>query len=556
MTTTTTTLHPHHQAMLEASGISPTIAAQRGYRTITDRDELARLGFAPYQCQLVPALLIPGTDPAGRNGRYQIRPDRPRLSNGKALRYESQGGSSLWLDAHPAIQAQLSDVSVPLWVTEGCKKADAAISAGLCCISIQGVWSWRCLADWAHIALKGRTVCICFDSDVTTKPEVQDALQALTAFLTSLGAKVRIVTLPAGEGGAKTGLDDYLAAGHTAADVEALAGPVTTLRDLARDPDGDEAQEITRLRERADALQARNEALQRSNAQLGERDALLRRALRNPEVREEVPTALALVEVTTTIDGDPKQRTGWQKLYRPKVAEIANISEATVSRHFKRLAALNVHRRKVRNDANGRSRLWAGSDPEMDVLRRLAYAEPVDGAATVAEGRRRDHGKFRWQCSEHPDAKVRTRVIRQCAECGALCDRVRVEDGDEATLRDQLDLDRTEDAPGQGECQAPSGEPSAPLRDQVDLVFSREGDQVDLVATNVALAEETTPPIALPHRDQLDPVRLCSDCGRHPPVPFHPRCQPCILARLPARSSQVTVPDPDQLVLAAVGGDA
>src|SRR3712207_7282685 len=53
--------------------------------------------------------------------------------------------------------------------------------------SVQGVWSWRCLADWSHIALKGRHIYICYDSDVMTKKEVQEALDHLTAFLVSLG---------------------------------------------------------------------------------------------------------------------------------------------------------------------------------------------------------------------------------------------------------------------------------------------------------------------------------------------------------------------------------
>jgi len=38
-------LLPHHKALLDASGVSPEVAEARGYRSITTRAELARLGF-------------------------------------------------------------------------------------------------------------------------------------------------------------------------------------------------------------------------------------------------------------------------------------------------------------------------------------------------------------------------------------------------------------------------------------------------------------------------------------------------------------------------------
>jgi hypothetical protein len=85
------------------------------------------------------------------------------------------------------------------------------------------VYGWRgtnkktgktVLACWESIALNGRPVCICFDSDVTMKPEVAEALKRLKKFLESKRATVTVVTLPAGPGGSKVGLDDFFAAGH------------------------------------------------------------------------------------------------------------------------------------------------------------------------------------------------------------------------------------------------------------------------------------------------------------------------------------------------------
>jgi hypothetical protein len=118
-----------------------------------------------------------------------------------------------------------------LWITEGQKKGDALASLGLCVIALLGVWNWRgknelcgstVLADWEHIALRGRDVRIVFDSDLRSNPHVQAALKRLTGWLGSKGAYVRAVYLPALPGLEKTGVDDWLAAGHGREELEAL----------------------------------------------------------------------------------------------------------------------------------------------------------------------------------------------------------------------------------------------------------------------------------------------------------------------------------------------
>ena len=118
-----------------------------------------------------------------------------------------------------------------LFVTEGARKADAAVSRELCCIDLL-VWNWRgtnewggkaALPDWDSIALNGRLVYIVFDSDVMLKVAVHTALRRLKAFLEQRGAAAAVIYLPPGEGGRKVGLDDYLVAGRTAADLLGLA---------------------------------------------------------------------------------------------------------------------------------------------------------------------------------------------------------------------------------------------------------------------------------------------------------------------------------------------
>jgi len=256
-------LLPQHAALIEASSIKPDVASARGYRSVTIKADLKRLGFSDFQ-RHVPCLLIPAWDVHGEIATYQIRPDTPRIGKkGKPIKYETPKDSRLIIDVPPAAREWLGDPKRPLFVTEGARKADCAVSRGLCCVAILGVWNWRgrnqddgltALADWEAIALKGREVYIAFDGDVVTKIEVWQALRRLQAFLESRGADVRVIRLPVGEGGAKVGLDDYLAAGHSVQDLVALvnapeptAAPESAGIDHAAAASSDGASQATRM---------------------------------------------------------------------------------------------------------------------------------------------------------------------------------------------------------------------------------------------------------------------------------------------------------------------
>jgi hypothetical protein len=228
----TEALLPQHQALIEASGIAPEVAAARGYRSVQKKTELRSLGFGDRQCR-VPALVIPVWGVTGEIATYQIRPDEPCVGeDGKPRKYETPRGSRMVLDVPPLARPWVADPDVPLFITEGARKADAAVSKGLCCVAVLGVWNWRgtndlggkvALPDWEVIALNGRLVYVCFDSDVMTKPQVHQALARLKAFLEQRGAKVRLIYLPPGAQSEKVGLDDYLAAGHSVEALLALA---------------------------------------------------------------------------------------------------------------------------------------------------------------------------------------------------------------------------------------------------------------------------------------------------------------------------------------------
>jgi hypothetical protein len=233
-------LLPHHQELLEASKISPEVAEARGYCSVTTATELASFGFAQWQ-RNVPTLVMPICDVNGQQVFFQSRPDDPRIgSNGKPIKYETVAGARMRLDVPPPVQGQLGDPRVTLYITEGVRKADSAVSAGLCCIDVLGVWNWRgtnekgektALGCWDSVELNNREVFIVFDSDVTVKPNVAQALAGLKKFLESRHALVKIVYLPDGAGGTKVGLDDFLAAGHTIEELHSFATP--ELRDEA-----------------------------------------------------------------------------------------------------------------------------------------------------------------------------------------------------------------------------------------------------------------------------------------------------------------------------------
>jgi hypothetical protein len=235
----------HYEHLVVASGISDRVAQRREYRTLTTLAEATALGFNAEQAAHLPALLVPLWDSRGRPAGYVLRPDRPRkMPDGKDAKYEHRPGAAPVLDVARGSHQALHDPVNALLITEGARKLDSFTSAveahlgrgggPVVGISLGGVAAWRGanehgarsvpLPEWREIPMRGaegqpRRVYLCFDSDVMEKPAVHRALEELRAYLLGLGADVRIVYLPPGEGGAKTGLDDFLVSGHTVQDV-------------------------------------------------------------------------------------------------------------------------------------------------------------------------------------------------------------------------------------------------------------------------------------------------------------------------------------------------
>jgi hypothetical protein len=244
-------LLPHHlKALREERGINDEVIAARGYRSITDQQELLQYAFKSYQTNMVsreaPTILIPIHAPDGTVPYHLHRPDAPRMQKSKAKRnadgsikekvvkYETPEGMSLRGDRSPLCSESLKNPQVPLVITEGPIKGDAGVSHGLCVLSLPGVYGFKSknkyggnelLADFDHVPVNaGRKVIIIYDNDIWVNRQVQNAEERLTIHLQRKGAYVLSVRLPRANG-QKIGLDDYLCA-HSVQELMDLAtGP-------------------------------------------------------------------------------------------------------------------------------------------------------------------------------------------------------------------------------------------------------------------------------------------------------------------------------------------
>jgi Domain of unknown function (DUF3854) len=252
------TLSDSHRRQLKASDISDEAIAARSYRTIRHRSEVPDT-FADWQRRL--GLLVPTHSPDEQTSGHQLKPNKPiRRKNGSAPKYETPAGSTITLDVNPLMLEEVRHGDGDLWATEGCKKVDSLASRGEPAVGFIGVWNMAVpktkgtvpLPCWQHVRLRGRRVIIVFDADARTNPDVQEALRRAVRMLEELGAVVLVVYLPAVNGDAKAGVDDYLAAGGTVKELRMMARPYEPVDVGAERMSGDE-----RLRAAVEDLERR-----------------------------------------------------------------------------------------------------------------------------------------------------------------------------------------------------------------------------------------------------------------------------------------------------------
>jgi len=226
----------HRRTLEQGSAILRVVTEERGVYTITDGRELPH-GFSNRQRRRGGGILFTIHRPNGEQDCC-FRPDAPDPEDpGRKyeMRSKKLGGRGNVLDVHPRVRHLIRDRRVPVIFVEGIKKADAIISAAslasvdVLVVAISGVWNWLSdgapIRDMFDIPFDDREVNICYDSDLFSNPDVQDALRRKAEHLIERGATVKIAYLPDQPDGSKMGADDFLAGGSTYADLLALMRP-------------------------------------------------------------------------------------------------------------------------------------------------------------------------------------------------------------------------------------------------------------------------------------------------------------------------------------------
>src|SRR5690606_29248641 len=211
----------HRQELVHGSGIPAEIVEREGLWSATAEEVKQLLGWDVGSGGIV--FPYPGHDDFVR-----VRLDRPWRGPGytKAAKYLSpkRAGNRLYIPRSLPNEAVIG--TGPLIITEGEKKALAAIGKGLACIATAGIWSWKSrnqygekqdderalLADFNRIHWQDRElVVLIYDSDITQEHVAWDAYPRLAEQLYRLGVvAVKVLSLPHVAQGDKTGLDDYL----------------------------------------------------------------------------------------------------------------------------------------------------------------------------------------------------------------------------------------------------------------------------------------------------------------------------------------------------------
>jgi len=236
-------LSDHHRRYLRERGVTPAVAARRGYATLADPRALARggHGFPRRQAASLagPVLVIPLFTVAGGRARSQAR--LPRPVDGR--KFVLPRGAPNLLDVHPACYGapEFRDRRLPLFVTEGVTRGDALWGVGLPAASLTGIWNFRGrdasgqtgpVEDLDLLPVEGRVVVVAPDGDVARNESVRAATRQLAHWLDRRGAAEVRILAPPRELGPKAGLDDLLgrrrAEGRSADEIRA------ELDDLAR----------------------------------------------------------------------------------------------------------------------------------------------------------------------------------------------------------------------------------------------------------------------------------------------------------------------------------
>jgi hypothetical protein len=231
-----------HRQEMRASGISEEMIAASHIRTVDGAAVCQMLNWSQDGQAVGHGWAIPFDDPESDDCYWRVKLDEARQSDGRVIKYESPLNSSNRAYLPPGFDASKDKTIV---ITEGEKKSLSAMSHGINCLGLTGVWNWQkprkrddsgraygsrhLIADLAAIDWRDREVTICFDSDAREKRSIELAQQKLAEALGKQGAKVRVARIPGGKDGSKLGLDDAI--------VQLGIDAVTDILDAAEEPE-------------------------------------------------------------------------------------------------------------------------------------------------------------------------------------------------------------------------------------------------------------------------------------------------------------------------------
>lgn len=199
-----------HLAYLRESGLSDDILKEHGFKSLSADQVAKQLKWKPGGVLSAGYWILYPKDGGGYYcDFFRIRLDRPYVfknmkekqgaysSKQKEAKYLSPTGVGVHLYIPHPVWAVLNNINIPLFFTEGEKKALKATQEGFYTIGLAGVNGWsrekKLIQDFDWIKLEGRLVYIVFDSDKATNPQVQRAEIDFASALRVKGARIKIV---------------------------------------------------------------------------------------------------------------------------------------------------------------------------------------------------------------------------------------------------------------------------------------------------------------------------------------------------------------------------
>ncbi len=169
MTMNNLSFAPEHYADLKKSGLSDETILMVGIKSVTPDQINKKLGSS--RDDIASAYEIPFDNEYGKLRVFYKTGKEFNKDGSKKAKYLTRKDSGNRLYIPSKVNPILNDVSIPLDITEGEKKALKGCQEGLFCIAIPGLWNWKLkgenklIPDFDQIALDGRTVYLIPDND-------------------------------------------------------------------------------------------------------------------------------------------------------------------------------------------------------------------------------------------------------------------------------------------------------------------------------------------------------------------------------------------------------